>query len=99
MWSGVTTNHLASLILSLIARWPTLSGLYHVSSGRASKFEVLHLIRDAYNLDVEIRPDDNYVLDRTLSGKKLETAIAYRCPSLTEQIREMASDPTQYRPL
>lgn len=98
LWSGVTTNHLADLIVSLIALGPTLSGLYHVSSGNTSKFELLHLIKTAYKLDVEIRPDENYVLDRTLSGRKLEAAMAYRCPPLDHLIREMAGDPTEYQP-
>jgi len=96
IWSGVTTNHLSDLIVSLIDRWPGLSGLYHVSSGRTSKFDLLHMIRDAYKLDVEIEPDDSYVLDRSLSGRKFETEIGYNCPALSLLIREMADDSKQY---
>ena len=99
LWSGVTTNHLTHLIISIIDRWPRLSGLFNVSSGRTSKLELLHLIRDAYKMDVEIQPDDSYVLDRTLSGKKLEAAIAYHCPPLDQLIREMAGDLTEYQAL
>ena len=95
-WSGVTTNHLAALIVNLIGEHPTLSGIYHVSSGRSSKFDLLHLIRDAYGLDMNIVPDDGFVLDRSLSGSKLREAIGYECPPLTQLIAEMAGDSTPY---
>lgn len=95
-WSGVTTNHLAALIVRLIREQPALSGLYQVSSDRISKFDLLHLIREAYGLDMEIIPDDSYVLDRSLSGRKLREAIGYQCPPLTQLIDEMAGDPTPY---
>lgn len=95
-WSGVTTNHLAGLIVSLIEEQPGLSGLFQVSSGRMSKFDLLHLIRGAYGLDMEIIPDDSYVLNRSLSGRKLREAIGYHCPPLPQLICEMADDPTPY---
>lgn len=95
-WSGVTTNHLAALIVNLIGEHPTLSGIYQVSSGRSSKFDLLHLIRDAYGLDMHIVPDDGFVLDRSLSGSKLRNAIGYECPPLTQLIAEMAGDSTPY---
>lgn len=96
-WSGVTTNHLAELIVRLVVEQPALSGLFQVSSQRISKYDLLHLIREAYHLDMEILPDDGYVLDRSLSGARLREAIGYECPPLARLVGEMAADPTSYQ--
>ncbi|MGI8402114.1 MAG: dTDP-4-dehydrorhamnose reductase family protein [Gemmatimonadaceae bacterium] len=96
-WSGVTTNHLADLISSLIERHSTLSGLFQVSSRRMSKYDLLQLIRKAYALEIDIEPDDGLVIDRSLTGDKLETAIGYRCPPWSELLSKLVSDPTAYQ--
>jgi dTDP-4-dehydrorhamnose reductase len=95
-WSGVTTNHLAALIASLIDQHSALSGLFQVSSGRISKKELLELIRQAYDLDIQIEPDDSVVIDRSLTGDKLEAAIGYHCPPWSELLSQLVSDPTAY---
>jgi dTDP-4-dehydrorhamnose reductase len=95
-WSGVTTNHLADLIVRLITSHSGLSGLYQVSSGRISKYDLLHLIRASFRLDIEILPDDSYVLDRSMDGTALAAAIGYQCPPLATLIDEMAADPTHH---
>jgi dTDP-4-dehydrorhamnose reductase len=95
-WSGVTTNHLADLIMSLIEDHPDLSGLYHVSSGRVSKYALLTMVRDAYDLDITIEPDRSYVLDRSLAGEKLKAAIGYKCPPWSQLLSQLIGDPTPY---
>jgi dTDP-4-dehydrorhamnose reductase len=96
-WSGVTTNHLAALTGDLIAQHPRLSGVYQVSSGRISKYELLTVIRDAFQLEVEILPDDRESCDRTLSGEKFCEATGYRFPGWSELAGELAADPTPYQ--
>lgn len=95
-WSGVTTNHLAGLVGDLIDRHLSLSGLYQVSSGRISKFELLCRIRDAFGVRVEIEPDDGPVSDRSLDGSRFAAAADYRCPPWEQLIAELANDPTPY---
>jgi len=95
-WSGLTSNHVAELVGELIRRHNTVSGLYNVSSGRISKYELLLKLRDGLNLDVDIEPDDTLECDRSLSGQRFEEATGYRCPSWDALIRELAQDPTPY---
>jgi dTDP-4-dehydrorhamnose reductase len=95
-WSGVTTNHLADLVVSLIVDHPALSGLYQVSSGRISKYDLLIMLRDAYDLDITVKPDPSYVLDRSLTGDKLKAAIGYECPPWTQLLSQLTADPTPY---
>jgi dTDP-4-dehydrorhamnose reductase len=97
-WSGVTTNHLADLVGDILDSHPTLAGLFQVSSGRISKYELLCRVRDGYGLAVEVVPDDGPVNDRSLLGAKLEGAIGYRCPPWEQLIAQVVSDPTPYEP-
>jgi len=96
-WSGVTSNHLADLILSLVENYPDLSGLYQVSSSRMSKFSLLQLLCEAYDLAVAVDPDESVVVDRSLLGTKLENAIGYHCPDWSTLLSQLISDPTPYR--
>lgn len=95
-WSGVTTNHLAELIVSLIAEYSAMTGLFQVSSERMSKNDLLELIREAYGLDIQIEPDESVVIDRSLTGDRLEAAIGYHCPPWPELLSQLVSDPTPY---
>jgi hypothetical protein len=51
-------------VATLIADSPRLSGLYHLASTTISKHELLCQLRDAYQLDVDIIPEDETVCDR-----------------------------------
>jgi dTDP-4-dehydrorhamnose reductase len=95
-WSGVTNLHLAELIARLLAEHPELCGLFQVSSGRQSKHDLLMLLRDAYELDVRIEPEDDTTIDRSLLGDRLEKAIGYHPPCWGEMAARLAADPTPY---
>lgn len=96
LYSGVTTNHLAALVAELIARHPTLTGLYQVTSERIDKHALLCLLRDAYALDVEIVPDDTTVCDRSMIGDRFRAATGLATPPWPELVAELAADPTPY---
>lgn len=96
LFSGVTTNRLADLVGNLIEKHPNLCGLYHVTSHTISKFDLLCLIRDAYQLDIEILPNDEFCCDRSLSGLKFEAATGYACPTWPELLTQLADDETPY---
>jgi dTDP-4-dehydrorhamnose reductase len=95
-WSGVTTNHLADVVADLIDRHQSLSGLYQVSSGRISKYELLCGLRDGYGLRVEVEPDDGPVNDRSLDGSRFAAATGYHCPPWEQLIKELVNDRTPY---
>jgi dTDP-4-dehydrorhamnose reductase len=96
IYSGVTTNHLADLVADIIRNHPGLCGLYQVASQPIFKYDLLCLLRDAYRLDVEIRPDDTEQSDRSMSGEKLRRAIGYSAPSWPEMVNQLGTDPTPY---
>lgn len=95
-YSGVTTNHLAEVVGNIIEFHPSLSGLYHVASQTITKYKLLHLIREAFHLYVEIAPDENFFCNRSLNGERFQRATGYVCPSWPELIEQLAKDPTPY---
>lgn len=96
IYSGVTTNHLAELVSCIIQEHPGLAGLYQVASEPISKYDLLCLLREVYQLDVRIEPDDLEVSDRSMSGCRLRQAIGYVCPPWPVLARQLAEDRTPY---
>jgi dTDP-4-dehydrorhamnose reductase len=96
IYSGIPTTEMAKVVAQIIEHEPALTGLYQVVSQPISKYELLLLLRDAYNLDIEVQPDDTPVLDRSMRGEKFERATGWRAPEWPEMVREMAADPTPY---
>jgi len=96
IYSGVTTNHLAELVASIIHEHPELNGLYQVASEPISKYDLLCLLREAYRLDVRIEPDDLEVSDRSMRCDRLREAIDYKCPPWPVLARQLAEDNAPY---
>ncbi len=96
LYSGVTTNHLAEVVGDVIEYHPKLTGLYQVTAQTISKYDLLCLLRDAYNLDIEVVPDEAFFCDRSMIGDKFHRATGYVCPSWLELAAQLANDPTPY---
>jgi dTDP-4-dehydrorhamnose reductase len=96
IYSGLTTNHLTSLVGDLIERHRALSGVYQVASQPISKHHLLQLLRQAYKLDVQIVADEREVSDRSLNGERFAAATGYVCPPWPVLVAELAADPTPY---
>ncbi len=96
LFAGLTTNRMAHLVGDLIAHHPDLNGMYHVAGPWISKHDLLIQIRDAFGLSIEIEPDDDVVIDRTLVADRFAAATGYSPPSWEEMVKELANDPTPY---
>jgi dTDP-4-dehydrorhamnose reductase len=95
-YSGVTTNYMAELIARIIKEQSELCGLYQVTSDKISKYDLLCLIRDAYEMDVDIGRDNKFFCDRSMIGEKFLKATGYRTPSWPELIAQIQHDSTPY---
>ncbi len=96
VFTGLTSNRLAELVGELIGKFQALNGLYHVSSGAVSKYELLGLMKDAYKVDAEIEPDDKFECRRDLNGGRFAEATGFKCPSWRAMMTAMAADKTPY---
>lgn len=97
IFSGFTTQALADLIARIITDHPRLTGVWHVGSEPISKFDLLTLVKQTYGLAIEIRPDNDFVCDRSLDSTRFRAATGIEPPSWPEMIENMRADPTPYK--
>jgi dTDP-4-dehydrorhamnose reductase len=99
IFSGLTTNALGGVIGELIEKHPTLDGLWQVASEPINKFDLLTLVKGAYDLDIEIVADDEFHCDRSLDGSRFTDATGLTIPAWPAMIAQMYNDPTPYAEL
>jgi len=80
----------------IIEEHPALAGLYQVTGATISKYDLLGLIRDAFEVEVEIVRDDQFFCDRSMRGEKFVNATGYRTPPWRELVLQLRQDPTPY---
>ncbi|MER3495674.1 MAG: NAD(P)-dependent oxidoreductase, partial [Armatimonadota bacterium] len=91
IYSGLTTNRMASLVAQLIEERPDLAGLWHVASPPINKYDLLLKLQAAYGTGAEITPDDEFVLDRSLDATRFWTETGWTPPTWEEMIAEMVA--------
>lgn len=96
VYTGFPTIILSEIVEKIISDHQKLEGLYHVSSEPISKFDLLKIIREEYNIDIEIEPFADFQIDRSLNSDKFREETGFEPPDWKEMIKMMAVDPTNY---
>jgi dTDP-4-dehydrorhamnose reductase len=91
VFSGLPTCELARIIQDFVIPNSRLQGIYHVSADPISKYDLLKLVRDEYQLNIEIEPDSQIKLDRSLNSQRFSAATGYIAPAWRKLISEMKS--------
>lgn len=89
IFSGLPTVELARVIGEFVLPRPDLHGLYHVSAEPISKFDLLSLVARIYGKEIEILPEREFVIDRSLDSTRFRDATGYHPPSWPELVRTM----------
>lgn len=90
-YSGVSTIFMARLVNVIIQDFPELSGIYQLAPEQPiSKFELLSIAKEVFNVNVEIIPDEVHVHRPTLDASKLKNKINLIVPSWNEMMSELA---------
>jgi dTDP-4-dehydrorhamnose reductase len=89
IFSGMPTVIFAQIIRDVVLPNNELSGLYHVAAKPINKFNLLKLIADVYGKSIDIVPDDNLVIDRSLDADLFRRATGYIAPEWEEMIQLM----------
>lgn len=99
IFTGFTTDELSRVINNFVIPHPELTGLYHVSTDPISKFDLLHLVKAAFERQINIIPDEKVFIDRSLDSSRFRQATGYIPPTWSELIQEMADNSTLYKKL
>ena len=97
IYTGFTTLEMARIVERLITDHQQASGVWHVSSERITKYDLLCLVRKHFKLDTEIVPGDSFVCDRSLRSDRFRATLGYTPPSWDKMIQELAEDNDFYR--
>lgn len=90
-YSGVSTIFMAQVVSNIISNFPDLSGIYQLAPEKPiSKYELLCKAKEAFDLDVEIIPDNKHSHTPTLDGSKLKDKIKLEVPSWIKMMNELA---------
>jgi dTDP-4-dehydrorhamnose reductase len=96
VFSGPTTPVLSRAIADIVERHESLDGLWHLSAEPIAKHDLLVQLRDAFELDIEIAPDDSVVIDRSLDSSRLRGATGFEAPSWPGMVAELAASADDY---
>ena len=97
IFSGFTTDEIARIIMDYVIPNRELRGLYHVSSDPISKFDLLMLARDAFQKEIEILPDYDFEIDRSLNSSRFREATGYEPKPWNEMIQDLVLYSSIYR--
>jgi dTDP-4-dehydrorhamnose reductase len=97
LYSGVSTIFMSRVVKNIISNFPNLSGIYQLAPDKPiSKYELLCIAKEAYKVNVEIRPDDIQIHLPTLDATKLKHALNLTVPSWNIMMKELASNKIYY---
>lgn len=89
VFSGLPTVVFAQVIRDIVIPHTELSGLYHVAAKPINKFDLLKLIAEVYGKTIQMVPDGNLAIDRSLDAKRFRLATGYIAPEWPELIKIM----------
>jgi len=89
VFSGLPTVELARVIREHVISAPGLYGLYHVSSEPIDKLSLLKLVAKIYGHKIQITPDDQICIDRSLNSSRFREVTGYVPPSWPELVKMM----------
>lgn len=89
IFSGLPTVEMANLIRDYVIPNNSLRGVYHVSADPISKYDLLNLVAKIYGKEIDIEPDDGFVIDRSLDSSKFRELTGYKPKKWHELIELM----------
>jgi dTDP-4-dehydrorhamnose reductase len=91
IFSGLPTVVLAKVIRDFVAPKKDLIGVYHVAAKPISKYDLLKLVAKVYGKKIDIIPDDELEIDRSLNAERFNLITGYTPPDWPELIEIMHS--------
>jgi dTDP-4-dehydrorhamnose reductase len=91
IFSGLPTIVLAKVIRDFVLPEKDLIGVYHVAAKPISKYDLLKMVADIYGKKIDVIPDDELKIDRSLNAERFNLLTGYAPPDWPELIKAMYS--------
>lgn len=89
IFSGLPTVELARVIRDIVLPRGDLHGVYHVASSPINKHALLTMVASAYGKTIEITPDSQLVIDRSLNAERFNSITGYAPPAWPDLVGMM----------
>ena len=81
IYTGVTTLEMSNIIEAILSQHTHLTGIWHVASDLISKYDLLIQLKMLLDRDdIIIKPDDDFICDRSLDGRAFAEVTGYQVP-------------------
>ncbi|GAB1440083.1 NAD(P)-dependent oxidoreductase [Providencia sp.] len=91
-FSGLPCNEIANILTEYIIPNENLVGLYNLSTEKISKFNLLKIVAEKYNLNIKIEKCDSLIIDRSLNSERFKKATGYKNKTWPDLIGLMKED-------
>jgi dTDP-4-dehydrorhamnose reductase len=89
IFSGMPVTEAARIVHGILLRRPDIVGIVHLAAPPISKFDLLTRIAALYGLDLEVRPAQEPVLDRSLDASRFASLCGYATPGWPRLLEDM----------
>jgi len=89
IYSGFPTVEMGRILAEYVISNIKLKGLYQVSSGPISKYDLLKIIAQVYGKKIEIKPFESSVSDRSMDSTMFRKITGYEPPTWPVLINKM----------
>ncbi|MFM8778724.1 MAG: NAD(P)-dependent oxidoreductase, partial [Acidimicrobiaceae bacterium] len=96
IYSGLTTQALATTLSKLLLGNSHLTGLFHVSSQPISKLEIINKLNNLLDLQLTVTPDDSVQINRSLNSEKFQKATSITPQTWDEMLSDFCEDQKTY---
>ena len=99
IYSGITTVKMAEIVLRIINYYPNLTGIYNISSKPISKFDLLKLCNESFDIMARIEKDNTYASNKNLISSNFFNEIGLSQPNWIDLIEQLKEDCLLYNNL
>lgn len=96
IFSGLPTCYVAEFLDRYVICDPNLSGMYHLGAEPIDKYSLLLLIKNKYNIALDVIDYPNFTIDRSLNSDSLRDLINFQPPTWPDLIEKMHYEFTRH---
>lgn len=96
IFSGFPTIVISEIIEDILLTKDFVAGTFNLSASPISKFELLEKVSAVYALDIQISPDRDFCIDRSLCSRGFKEAYGFHPKSWDEMITMMYNEYLSY---
>lgn len=89
VFSGLPTCELARVVRDFVIPHASLRGVYHVAAEPISKHDLLQIVNREYGKNLQIEPDDQVKINRSLDASRFREVTGYVAPAWPDLIAQM----------